>query len=199
MCKKIVWAIYGRGREDYACKAFISTVWARGVVKDTAKGGWVWISVYKNQACQGWSRCRCLVSEPLTYEWVCLQKPDISCYIRSNRDRAQGSGIYLVFFYWKMASHTPQRIQFYSTERWHLIPRKESSFILLKDGISYLAKNPIFFYWKVASHTRAGNSLIWFLSEPLIFCPKMSESLKKRAIHSYVHFWWAKWTIHSHR
>ena len=68
--------------------------------------------------------------------------------------------------------------------------------------------------------TRAGNSLIWFPSEALVFCPKMSEW----AIHSLIfgerperfahdwsfplgdlskllmvaHFWWAKWAIRSH-
>ena len=41
--------------------------------------------------------------------------------------------------------------------------------------------------------SRAGNSLIWFPSELLVFCPKMSEwaiRSKKRAIHSFAHFWW---------
>ena len=49
---------------------------------------------------------------------------------------------------------------------------------------------------------RAGNSLIWFPSKSLIFCPKMSEwaiRSKKLAIHSFAHFWWAKWAIRSHR
>ena len=43
-------------------------------------------------------------------------------------------------------------------------------------------------------HSRAGNSLIWFPSESLVFCQKMSEwaiHSKKWAIHSFTHFWWA--------
>ena len=47
---------------------------------------------------------------------------------------------------------------------------------------------------------RAGNSLIGFLSESLVFCPKMSEwaiRSKKWAIHSFAHFWWATWVIRS--
>ena len=47
---------------------------------------------------------------------------------------------------------------------------------------------------------RAGNSLIGFPSESLIFCPKMSEwaiRSKKRVIHSFAHFWWATWAIRS--
>ena len=50
--------------------------------------------------------------------------------------------------------------------------------------------------------SRAGNSLIWFPSKSLVFCPKMSEwaiRSKKWAIHSFAHFWWAKWAIRSHR
>ena len=48
---------------------------------------------------------------------------------------------------------------------------------------------------------RAGNSLIWYLGESLVFCSKMSEWVicsKKWAIHSFAHFWWAKWAIRSH-
>ena len=47
---------------------------------------------------------------------------------------------------------------------------------------------------------RAGNSLIWFLSESLVFCQKMSQwaiHSKKWAIHSFAHFRWAKWAIRS--
>ena len=40
---------------------------------------------------------------------------------------------------------------------------------------------------------RAGNSLIGFPSESLVFCPKMSEW----AIHSFANFWWATWGIRS--
>ena len=50
--------------------------------------------------------------------------------------------------------------------------------------------------------SRAGNSLIWFPSKSLIFCPKRSKwaiRSKKWAIHSFAHFWWAKWAIRSHR
>ena len=55
---------------------------------------------------------------------------------------------------------------------------------------------------------RAGNSLIWFLSESLVFCPKMSVSLKKmsnslifserneRCAH-IAHFLWEIWVNHS--
>ena len=42
--------------------------------------------------------------------------------------------------------------------------------------------------------TRAGNLLIWFPSESLVFCQKMSQwaiHSKKWAIHSFAHFWWA--------
>ena len=46
-----------------------------------------------------------------------------------------------------------------------------------------------------SAESRAGNSLIWFPSESLVFCPKMSEW----AIHWFAHFWWAKWAICSHR
>ena len=49
---------------------------------------------------------------------------------------------------------------------------------------------------------RAGNLLISFLSQSLIFCEKMSKwaiCSKKRAIPSFSHFWWATWAIHSHR
>ena len=45
---------------------------------------------------------------------------------------------------------------------------------------------------------RARNSLIGFLSKSLVFCDKMSEwaiQLKKRAIRSFIHFWWATWAI----
>ena len=45
---------------------------------------------------------------------------------------------------------------------------------------------------------RAGNSLIGFPSESLVFCPKMSEwaiRSKKLAIHSFAHFWLAIWAI----
>ena len=45
---------------------------------------------------------------------------------------------------------------------------------------------------------RAGNSLIWFPSESLVFCPKMSEwaiCSKKWATHSFAHFWLATWGI----
>ena len=47
---------------------------------------------------------------------------------------------------------------------------------------------------------RAGNSLIGFPSESLFFCPKMSEwaiCWKKWVIHSFAHFWWVTWAIHS--
>ena len=45
---------------------------------------------------------------------------------------------------------------------------------------------------------RAGNSLIGFPSESLVFCPIMSEwaiCSKKLVIHSFAHFWWATWAI----
>ena len=48
--------------------------------------------------------------------------------------------------------------------------------------------------------TRVGNSLIGYLSESLVFCPKMSEWVicsKKLVIHSFTHFWWATWAIQS--
>ena len=47
---------------------------------------------------------------------------------------------------------------------------------------------------------RAGNSLIWFPSESLVFCPKMSEwaiHSKKCLIHSFALFLWATWAIRS--
>ena len=47
---------------------------------------------------------------------------------------------------------------------------------------------------------RAGNSLIGFPSESLVFCPQMSEwaiRSKKWAIHSLAHFWWVTWAIRS--
>ena len=46
----------------------------------------------------------------------------------------------------------------------------------------------------------AGNSLIWFPRESLVFCSKMSEwsiCSKKWAIHLFAHFWWATWAIPS--
>ena len=48
---------------------------------------------------------------------------------------------------------------------------------------------------------RAGNSLIWFRANCSFLSKneRMSDSLKKRAIHSFTHFWWAKWAICSHR
>ena len=54
-----------------------------------------------------------------------------------------------------------------------------------------LRLNPLF-------KARAGNSLIGFLSKSLVFCPNISEwaiCSKKRAIHSFAHFWWATWAI----
>ena len=50
------------------------------------------------------------------------------------------------------------------------------------------------------SLSRAGNSLIGFPNESLVFCPKMSEwsiRSKKWAIHSFAHFWWGTWAIRS--
>ena len=50
------------------------------------------------------------------------------------------------------------------------------------------------------SKIRAGNSLIGFPSKSLIFYPKLSEwaiRSKKWKIHSFAHFWWATWVIHS--
>ena len=44
---------------------------------------------------------------------------------------------------------------------------------------------------------RAGNSLIGFLSELLVFCKKMSDLLKKQAIGSFAHFLWVTWAISS--
>ena len=47
---------------------------------------------------------------------------------------------------------------------------------------------------------RAGNSLIDFLSELLVFCEKISKwaiRLKKRAFRSLAHFWWATWVFRS--
>ena len=47
---------------------------------------------------------------------------------------------------------------------------------------------------------RAGNLLFRFQSDSLVFCPKMSKwaiRSKKWAIHSFAHFWWATWAIHS--
>ena len=41
-----------------------------------------------------------------------------------------------------------------------------------------------------------------FQANCLFFCQKMSEwaiHSKKWAIHSFAHFWWAKWAIRSHR
>ena len=49
---------------------------------------------------------------------------------------------------------------------------------------------------------RAGNSLIGFPSESLVFWPKISKwaiRSKKLAIHSFAHFWWVTWGIRSHR
>ena len=51
-------------------------------------------------------------------------------------------------------------------------------------------------FWTVLC--RAGNSLIGFLSELLVFCEKISEwaiRSKKRPIPSFAHFWWATWAI----
>ena len=48
--------------------------------------------------------------------------------------------------------------------------------------------------------SRAEKSLIRFLSELFVFCPKMSKwaiRSKKWAIHSFSHFWWATWAIRS--
>ena len=47
---------------------------------------------------------------------------------------------------------------------------------------------------------RAGNSLIGFLSESLVFCEKMSKwaiCSKEQAIRSFALFWWATWAIRS--
>ena len=43
------------------------------------------------------------------------------------------------------------------------------------------------------SKIRAGNSLIGFPSESLVFYPKMSEWVN----HSFAHCWWATWAIRS--
>ena len=46
--------------------------------------------------------------------------------------------------------------------------------------------------------TRALNLLISFLSESLVFCPKMSKwaiRSKKQAIHYFAHFYWVTWAI----
>ena len=53
-------------------------------------------------------------------------------------------------------------------------------------------------YYFVSTLHRVGNSLIKFWSESLVFCQKseqMSYSLKKWAISSFAHFWWATWAI----
>ena len=44
---------------------------------------------------------------------------------------------------------------------------------------------------------RAGNSLIGFLSELLVFCKKGEWAIpsKKRAIRSFAYFWWGTWAI----
>ena len=69
----------------------------------------------------------------------------------------------------------------------------------------YPSRNPAEYqiiYPEIRPNTRAGNSLIWFPSELLVFCPKISEwaiRSKKWAIHSFAHFWWATWAIRSHR
>ena len=55
--------------------------------------------------------------------------------------------------------------------------------------------------WLYIVSARAENSLISFLSKLLVFCEKnerLSDSLKKRAIRSFAHFWKATWAICSH-
>ena len=65
-------------------------------------------------------------------------------------------------------------------------------------------------FFSLMVSTRAGNSLIGFLSESLVFCEKMSQwatRSKKRALRSFLvsnheritHFWWATWAIRSQR
>ena len=47
---------------------------------------------------------------------------------------------------------------------------------------------------------RAGNSLISFLRESLVFCPIMRKwaiRSKQWATHSFSHFWWGTWALRS--
>ena len=64
----------------------------------------------------------------------------------------------------------------------------------------YFRANRSFFVKKWANE-RFTHLLIWFPSKSLVFCQKMSEwaiHSKKWVIHSFAHFWWAKWAIPSH-
>ena len=72
------------------------------------------------------------------------------------------------------------------------------SFVLSDMSKSLTVAHLIWAIWVNEQMSRAGNSLIWFPSESLVFCPKMSEWAifsKKWVIHSFAHVWWAKWVI----
>ena len=92
------------------------------------------------------------------------------------------------------------RFNFFSCLMWHC-PFKLDFKFSLNIVRFYTAAALIKFWFKLTfSLPRAGNSLIGFPNESLVFCPKMSEWVipsKKRAIHSFAHFWWATWAIRS--